>query len=102
MALESSVQTGLMKFLRSIPQAEWTKATITNKKGETDTQGHVQGYAIYIEFKRGAERKPDKLQQYRIDKHRKFGAVAFWTYSVHDCKEKLRLFLALKGIVLQL
>lgn len=102
MALESNIQVGIMRMLRNIPMSEWTKPTITNKKGETDNIGHVQGHAIYIEFKRGKECKPNALQQYRIDKHIRFGATAFWTYSVSHCREQLRALLALKGIVLDL
>ncbi len=101
MAIESNIQTGIMKYLRSIPGSEWKKPTITNKKGETDVDGHIQGHAIYIELKRGSDTKPRKLQQYRIDKHVRFGAISFWTYSVADCKEKLAHFLALKNIVVK-
>ena len=100
MVLESSVQSAIMKWLKTIPNSDWVKPTVTNKAGWPDISGHVQGQAVFIEVKRDAKSKPSKIQQHIISQIVKHGGISFVAYTVSSVREKLREELLKRDIVI--
>jgi len=94
---ESSLQTHVLHKLNEIPFSEWEKATVTNRAGSQDIKGHIRGYYIAIEMKRGKNEIPTKLQMYRIAQTNKKGGLSFWAYNWEDIKNRLLDFAASKA-----
>lgn len=97
---EGKIQDSITKKLKTIKDSFWVKSTVTNKAGTQDILGDIKGTAVYIEVKYEGK-KPEKLQDYRINKAVERGAISFYTTGWEDCKTKLSKFCENKKIELR-
>jgi hypothetical protein len=97
---ETSVGTGILTKLRTIPFSEWEKATVTNRAGSQDVKGHIRGWYIAIELKKDNNDGPKPLQKYRITQTNKKGAFSFWASNWKHIERELYTFAGTKGFQL--
>ena len=89
MILESTIQTKIIKWLKSEGYFV-TKLMGTSTNGIPDVLAIKDGRTLFVEVKRPG-READPLQAYRIQELNDYGVLAFVSHSVEETKSRIKI-----------
>jgi Holliday junction resolvase len=89
---ESAIQTGILKYLKSLPNTWAVKIVTSNKNGTPDILACVEGQFVALEVKT-ASGSTSPIQDFQISQITGAGGTAAVVRSVDDVKKVLALVL---------